>query len=345
MNAAVTSATNGADPVGAAVVGKAISDKLARKVAAPATQKQEMIDPALIRRREGWNPRFDFGEVDKLAGSIEHELAINPVSGGLINDIRVMRLPKADDTGAKYVLIDGDRRLQAIEKLLKKGIVFPAGVPAKVEPYQPVVDGESENKDQLVRMYTANTGKAFLPMEEAAAFDRMKKAGMTIKEIAQATGRHVSGVTRAAFLLKADSRLTDAVAAKKIGSSAAIEIQSASRGDPELLTQLIDEALAAKTKTAKKAVSTKIKAKKVEVAKKEGRKLKMRALTNEQLSALGSKMSDHLAASMKALGLDTKVNPIDWLKGCEDDVKLGYALGVLQGLKAAAGLPVDLLAG
>jgi hypothetical protein len=304
-----------------------------------------MIDPTKIMRQDGWNSRFDFGELKLLADSIQHELETNPDSGGLVNDIRVERLAKPTEDGKLFRLIDGDRRLSAIESLIKKGVTFPKGIPAKIEDAPTKANTEAQTRDQLVRMYVANTGLQFNPMEEAIHFDKLKQTGMTIKEVAAATGRHVSGVTRASFLLKADKRLRDAVEAKQIGATAAIDIQSAARGDPELLTQLIDEALAAKTKTAKKAVTAKVKQAKVKVAKKEGRKLKMRALSNEQLSQLGAKMSELLMADMKALGLAEDTKLTDWLAACEADVKLGYSFGVLQGLKAAAGFPVDLLSG
>lgn len=306
-----------------------------------ASETRSMIDPSTIRRREGWNPRIEFGEIANLAKSIEHELTVNPSSGGLINDIRVQKLAKADN-GFAFELIDGDRRLTAVEMLLKKGVVFGLGIPAKIEPAK-VAEGVVT--DQLVRMYTANTGKAFLPMEEAVAFDRMRKAGMTQKEIEQATGRSHGVVARAFLLLKADGKLKAAVESKAISASQAVEIMSASRGEPEELDKLIAEALEAKTPTQKKAAKARVKAKKIEKAKKEGRKLKMRALTDEQLGLLGAKFSDILVTEMAKLGIEADADLNKWKAASADDVKLGYLYGVLQGLKAAGGLPVDLIAG
>lgn len=310
---------------------------------APVRSDSYMIDPRSIRRREGWNPRFDFGEIPLLAASIAHELEVNPPSGGLINDIRVQKLAKAEGE-IKYELIDGDRRLTAVEHLLKKGIEFPHGIPAKVEVHVPKADVEGESRDQLVRMYTANTGKSFLPMEEAAAFERMRKAGMTHKEIEKATGRSHGVIARAFLLLKSDGRLKKAVEEKQISASQAVSITSASRGDPEALDQLITEALAAKTTTQKKAAKAKVKVVARKKAKAEGRKLKIRALTDDQLSQVGAKISDLLLADMAKLGMPDDTNLNDWLKASEADVKLGYMYGVLQGLKAAAGAPVDLIA-
>lgn len=343
MNAATTT-INGAAATPAEVVAATAKMAGRKSAKAPAGTVSMNIDPKLIKRREDWNTRFDFGELDLLAKSIEHELSINPHSGGLINDIRVERMAKQDAEGYEFELIDGDRRLSAIEILLKKGTKFPHGVSAKVEPHHADADAASD-RDQLVRMFTANTGKAFLPMEEAITFGRMKAAGMSHKEIISATGRSHGVVTRAFLLLKADGRLKKAVEDKQIKAQAAVDIMSASRGDPELLESLIEEALAAKTKTAKKAVTKKVKQAKVTKAKKEGRKLRIRALDDEQLSALGEQVSKLLQKDMKALGLAVDTKLTDWIKGCEADVKLGYQFGVLQGLLAAAGAPAALIAG
>ena len=63
------------------------------------------IDPTRVVRRDGWNPRFDFGEIEEMAKSI--------LANGLLNAIRVKRI--SGNPAADFELIDGDRRMTAIE--------------------------------------------------------------------------------------------------------------------------------------------------------------------------------------------------------------------------------------
>lgn len=301
---------------------------------------QYYIDPTTIRRRADWNPRIDFGDITLLAASIKSELDKNPAGGGLINDIRVRRLATPTADGGIFEVVDGDRRLTAIEQLLKKGVKFPEGVPAKIEELG------AEDLDMLIRMFTANTGKAFLPIEQANAFKRMRDAGMTLKQIEQSTGCSDNSIVGALALLDADQSVQDAVKNGKLSGGMAKSIAVNARGDKAKQAELAAAAVAAGTdKSKKKAVSLAIDDERRKKAKARGLKLKMRALSDDQLSAVGSKMADLLIEVMSTIDLAPDTDLTAWLKEGAGDVKVGFAFGVLQGLKAAAGLPVDLIVG
>lgn len=312
----------------------------ARKEAAGIVKRSSAFsaDPRTITRRPGWNPRFDFGEIEELAKSIKEH--------GLLMPLRVKRVkPHVKDDGKgpygtqefHFELIDGDRRLTALELLLQQGIDFPDGVQVII------VDKAQDDLTSLFQMYEANTGKPFLPLEEAAAFKRMRDAGMTIAEICAKVGRKQVHVTSMLALLDTDEEVQEALKAGHIGTTVAKEIAVHARGDKVTQKKLVKQAKAAgKDKKARRAVKREIEKVRVEKAQKQGRVVKMRALTDAQLSDLGSAAASHLETLLAKAGLPADVAETD-LEFIRSDalMAVAFAYGQLQGLKAAAGLEVD----
>lgn len=302
------------------------------------------IDPKVVKRREGWNVRFDFGDIERLADSIKAELDKDPASGGLINDIRVKRLAQPVD-GFIFELVDGDRRLTAIELLMSKGVVFPDGVPAKIE------NKAADDLDLLVRMFTANQGKPLLPLEEADAFKRMQDAGMTLAQIEKAVGKSDNYIVGTLALLTADQSLQDAVKDGAVSGGVAKAIAVSARGDKAKQAEIVADVKAAGTdKVKRRAVLKKIEAARVAKAAKVGKVLKMKSLSDADLSEIGAKVAKNLAA--KALeagwadmtGQDAEVAIAAMVELVQKDEALvaAFTLGALQALKAAAGLKVNL---
>ena len=215
---------------------------------------------------------------------------------------------------------------------------FPDGVPAKLE------SKNSDDLDMLVRMFTANTGKAFLPLEQADAFKRMRDAGMTLKQIENATGCSDNTIVGALALLDAHPDVQAAVKSGKLSGGIAKSIAVNARGNKAKQAELAAAAVAAgKDKTKKKAVLTAIDDERRKKAKAAGKKLKMRALTDDQLSTIGKKMADVLVERMASISLAPDTNLTAWLRDGDGDINVAFAFGVLEGLKAAAGMPVDLV--
>lgn len=289
------------------------------------------IDPTLIDRREGWNPRFDFGEIEELARSIKHQLEVDPKSGGLLNDIRVKR-----KEGGRFELVDGDRRLTAIELLMKKGTSFPDGIPAKIE-----TKGQSDVA-LLIKMFEANSGKPFTPLEEAAAYKRMQDAGMTIKQMVKAVGRSDVHIIEVLALLTADDSVKEALKDGTIGKTHARQIAVHARGDKAKQQELVAKAKAAKSGTGDKAkLKDDIEAARVAKNAKKGRTLKMRALSDTQLSELGAKVALDMTAKMKDAKKPADFNVRAWIKK-DDMLALAFTFGALEALKASAGAKVEL---
>ena len=306
------------------------------KIAAPAKSSNPVgivkrtnayfADPTMIGRKPGFNPRFDFGEIDELAKSIQ----VN----GLLNPLRVKRV--AAENGKVFELIDGDRRLTAIEHLLKKGHDFPEGVPVVV------VDAKQEDVTSLVQMFEANSGKAFLPMEEAIAYKKMQDAGMSIKAIGEAVSRKHVHIVATLALLTADDSVQEAVKAGTVTGTTAKKIATAARGDKAKQKELIAQAKAVGKDRAKKAQLDKnLDDTRRAKAESKGKTIKMRALSDVELSAIG----EHLAQAMAAKLKDAK-KPLDFdVRGWvakDDQLALAFTFGALEALKAAAGMTVNL---
>lgn len=289
-------------------------------------------DPKTITRREGFNPRFDFGEIDDLMQSIKVNSILNP--------LRVKRIPAGDErlaNGFVFELIDGDRRLTAVEKLLKGSFTLPEGVPVII------VDKAQTEIQDLVQMFVANEGKPFLPLEEAAAYDRMRKAGMSVKQICLAVGRKQMHVTEILALANADESVKQAVKDGKIGKTMAKQIATHARGDKAKQAELAAEAVAAgKDKGKRRAVIRKVDDSRRAKAAKKGKVLKMRALSDEELSALGAKIADRMPKLIMDAAVMMHKEHLDRWISKDDKLAVAFTYGALQALKAAAGLKVKL---
>lgn len=283
-----------------------------------------------ITRREGWNPRFDFGEIDELAKSIK--------ANGLLNPLRVKRIAGAAKTDQfQFELIDGDRRLTAIEKLTKAGYALPDGVPVII------VDKAQDDMTSLFQMFEANAGKVFLPLEEAAAYQRMRDAGLTIKQICERVSRKQVHVVATLALMTADSDVTDAIKDGSVNSTMAKKIAVHARGDKAKQKELVAQAKAAgKDKTKKQAVKAAVEKSRQDKAKKAGKTLKIQALTPMQLSELGQELATKLSGLMKDAGRELGEDLRTWVSQ-DEELLIAYTFGALEALKSAAGAPSELL--
>jgi len=296
------------------------------------------IDPKALTRREGWNPRFDMGEIDQLAKSLK--------ANGMLNPIRVKRLTVNKDNQFAFELIDGDRRFTAIESMVKDGTyakAFPDGIPAII------VDKAQDDMTSLFQMFEANSGKAFLPLEEAAAYQRMRDGdkeagikGLTIKQICERVGRKQVHVVEMLNLLKADAEVHDAVKSGAIGKTMAKRIATDAKGDAGKQKQLVAAAKSAgKDKGSKAGVKRQLDTARRAKAATKGKTLKIRALDNQELSALGAKVASSMADKMVLADLPLESDLRKWIQG-NPDLALAASFGALEALKRAAGMDLSL---
>ena len=282
-----------------------------------------MVDPRFIDRAPGFNPRQDFGDIEALAASIKVE--------GVQQPLTLKR--KAD---GRLELVDGDRRLTAIELLLSQGETFEEGIPAKL------VDKDQDDVTGLIQMFVANTGKPFNPLEEATAFKKMRDAGMSLEQIAMSVGRNHVHVNNTLALLEAPESLREAVASGQVGLTVAKNIATAARGDTEKLAELTKQAVEAGGDKAKVAqVKEATEAARQERAEKEGRTLKVKPLTAEKLDDLGKKMAAQLQEALASAGISDDRALMAEVSG-DNKLAAVFTLGVVMALKKAAGLKVSL---
>lgn len=201
------------------------------------TRRFYAVPPGMIRKKDGFNPRFDFGDLEALKKSI--------LAHGVIQPLRVRR----KSTG--YELVDGERRYTAVMELLsEKKLGAEFRVPVILEA-QTIPDVQA-----LIHMFEANTGKAFAPLEEAAAFKRMRDAGMTIKDICKSVGRSDSHVIDTLKLLEASDEVKAAVAEKKITKGEAVEAAKAPKEEqPAAVAKAINRRVAKKEEPKKRSLA------------------------------------------------------------------------------------------
>lgn len=338
---------------------QATGEKLAAGVL--KRSRVSFIDPRLLVIDPEWNNRFDMGDIEELADSIKYQLERDPESGGLLHHIGVRRLSKGDplrfatnpldkkgeELEKEFAVSFGHRRSMAIWHLLSKGVVFPVGVPADMQEKGMSV------ADAIVQLFVENNAtKPLLPVEEAAALKRLhdelvndpsiKKADI-YKVIGKKVGRSDIYVWETMQLLGADEEVKEAVTKGEIGATAARQIAIHAKGDKSKQKELVAAAKQAKKgdKSAKAALKKGLDDSRRAKHASKGRQLKIRALNDAELSALGAT----LAASM-AKKLTDANKPLDfdlrkWVAS-DDKLALAAAFGALEALKAAAGMKINL---
>lgn len=194
------------------------------------------IKPSEVVIREKWNPRHDFEGEEDLVQSI--------VANGVRMPISVY---KEEDM---YVLIDGERRVRAcLKAVASKFLKAEPELTAYLEP-------KFAEKDSLYITLVSNDGKPLLPVEEAYAYERLRKQGDSLEEIARRVGKTAGHISSRLKLLAGTDELKAAVADGKIGTTLATKIL---KKKPEEQKRLIKEATAstAGKKTVEKRLEKK----------------------------------------------------------------------------------------
>jgi ParB-like chromosome segregation protein Spo0J len=307
---------------------------------------------ALVRK-PGHNIRFDFGEIEELAKSIK--------ANGMLHAIRVRRLAKpmmlAPVEGQKdvyelvedpkatahFMIIDGERRYEALVFLKKHGYELPDGIDIKI------VDKNQSSMEDLFQMFEANGNKPLLPLEEAEGYRRMREGfpeenikGLTIKQICERVGRKQVHVVATLALIDADDSVKAAVKSGSINSTTAKNIAVHARGNKAKQRELAEQAKAAgKDKGKKAALKKAIDDERRQKAAKKGQTLKMRALSDDELNKLGQKLAASLADRMRDAGMPLDADIRAYVVK-DDKLALAATFGALEALKAAAGVKVNL---
>ena len=161
------------------------------KTIAQGTAEVFKLDPRIIRRETGFNPRYDFGEIQILAEDI--------LENGVLEALKVRK------DGTSIFLVNGDRRLTAVETLIRNnlwpedpanpGLPMPVPCTSEGKGIRPV--------DRLFMMLSLNTGKPFTLLEKGLAYQNIlaQCPDINASEIARRSGETKQAVSNALQLV------------------------------------------------------------------------------------------------------------------------------------------------
>ena len=186
-----------------------------------------MIPPDMINIVPGWNDRVDFSGEKELMAFIK--------SNGVPGALKVRKV--IDESGARFDLIAGERRLRAVRRLIDEGVEI------KRVPVITAKKGVNEAELHFENL-SSNEGKPFTPTEEASAYQRLTRYGWTVQEIAQRTGKSIGHIRNRLELSAASQDVKEAVLDGKITIGKAQHIAKTSGGDLDQQAVALKSALA-----------------------------------------------------------------------------------------------------
>jgi ParB/RepB/Spo0J family partition protein len=138
------------------------------------------VSPANLIVKDGFNVRQDYGNMEELMTSI--------LESGLQVPIKAKELKDEDD---KWEVVDGHRRLKAIQMAIANGHEIP---------YVDVLAFKGNEEERVVSMLITGTGqKPLSEMEQANAVQRLINFGYRVDDIGRKMGRSLPHVY---YLLK-----------------------------------------------------------------------------------------------------------------------------------------------
>jgi ParB/RepB/Spo0J family partition protein len=229
------------------------------------------------------NGRIDFGDIEELAKSIEESGLRIPV---LVQKVR---------NEEKYILIQGKRRMKAIELLINRGVDFPF-VKANVTPKGYSI--ENSLFDQII----LNDGKPYTSLEQGLIFAQLSDRGYSIQEIATKTGKSTSHISSCIEIASLPKKVRDMVGSGSVSGLTAVALAKTVGSEDELIVKLeaaVENAPTTKSGEKKKITNKNIKQiselsplKKLEAVKEE--------LKNEGIKNDSVELFEKLLSRLKA---------------------------------------------
>ena len=195
-----------------------------------------LVDPRNIVIVEGFNVRTDMGDIEALANSILESGLQVPLMGKKV---------KGED---KYELVDGHRRMTAINYLLSKGV----GVPfVKLLPFT------GNEEERILTMVTTGTGqKPLTELEQAEAVKRLVNFHYKPEEIAKKVGKSVPHIYNMLTLANASRKVKELVISGDISGTTIVHIVRQTNDEREQY-RMVEEAIANAKKEGKKKATAK----------------------------------------------------------------------------------------
>lgn len=151
---------------------------------------------------EGFNVRYDYGDIKGLAQSIIENGIKVPLKGKIQDDV--------------VVITDGHRRLKAVEYAYQQGYTD-----IKI----PVVrEGRTSEEDRVLGLILYNEGKPLTMLEEAEVYKRLEDWGWKAADIARKVGKSKTHIGNCLTLLTASPDLKKKIKAGGIAASTVVEM-------------------------------------------------------------------------------------------------------------------------
>lgn len=203
----------------------------------PSENEIIYYDPNYLETEDGWNPRFDFGNMDEMV----HSVGTRGVRQPIVCKPRTVAKTGEPLKHPRYVISSGHRRWMAAVKALDKGYTACKKVPIIVRRYK----SESEAYADSIML---NDHKALNPLEICAALKHLQDDGKNIKEIAELIGKRQTWVRARLALGDAGQRLSTALMKGEISVRESVDIIKESKGDEEMQDRLVSKRNFAKKK-------------------------------------------------------------------------------------------------
>lgn len=191
------------------------------------------LELSQVRPEEGFNVRYDYGDIGSLKDSI--------VENGVKIPLRAYK-----DVDGVYIVIDGHRRLKAIERAAEEG---EKGIKVPVLE----VDKHYSAEDKILDLLVTNDGKPLEMLEQAEVCARLKKYGWSNKKIGEKWGKSGVHVDNLLALNSCSEQTKKYIRQGKISPSLVIDIgkKNGSENTEAVVTKVVKKARGKQVKRSK----------------------------------------------------------------------------------------------
>lgn len=182
-----------------------------------------MVPYELLVIKEGFNVRYDMGDLEGLANSIEEEGVKEPMRG------------YKEKGTQNYIIVNGHRRHAAIGIIKQRKPGFSISVPLVPEPQK------YSEEQRVFDMFLTNDGKILTPLEQAEGIRRLKNYSYSDAEIAKKIGKSTVYVWKLNSLNTAPKKLRSLIEKETISASLAMEIVAKGEEEVEKFLQAVSD--------------------------------------------------------------------------------------------------------
>jgi ParB/RepB/Spo0J family partition protein len=194
-------------------------------------QAVKTIDVRSVRVDEEITARKDYGDIDELKDSIIENGIIKPLHGY--------------EKIGEYYLVDGHRRLKAIQKAIEEG--------HNITEVPFIAEKEGEEHELILMPLLHNDGKQLTPLELGEQYRKLVNIGFNLTEIAKSVGKTVRHVSSMVKITETSPTIKAAIKENRISATLVNEM-SEKILDKEEAEKIIEAELDIKPKVTRKDV-------------------------------------------------------------------------------------------